>query len=272
MKQHQIEKVSVTKFLMTPEKARELLEKNTRNRKASDLAVSLYGRDMVNNNFHLSGSSICVSDTGVLLDGQQRLMACAKTGKSFWTILVEQLPEEAILTIDSGKKRTYADRLKINGYDNPSGIAATVKMLALIANRTPKDNGYTIHELDTILETHPDVSESVSFCRKTYFKADNLISAIHYIATKTGYADQANDFVRTWRDGQMNYPHDPIVYIREKLNNDQRQKDKMTTVTRMKHIMLSWHKFKTCSEIKSAQIPSDGFYMDKWDARACGLL
>lgn len=271
MKNIQIEKIKVNKFLMTPTKAKELLECNTRNRRASDLAVSLYARDMVANNFHLSGSSICVSDTGVLLDGQQRLMACVKSEKPFWTILVEDLPEEAILTIDSGKKRTYGDRLKINGYENYNGLAASVKMLALLADKNPKDTGYTINELDAVLSKNPDLTESVSYCRKTYYKADNLMSAIHYVGTVTGYEDQANDFVRTWRDGQINYEDDPIIYIRRKLDDDLRKAQKMSTVTRMKLIMLSWHKFKNLTELKSAQIPKNGFYMDDWDRKKCGL-
>ena len=75
MQQHQIEKIKVNKFLMTPEKARELLNKNTRNRKASKLAVSLYHTDMLHDNFHINGSTICVAENGVLIDGQQRLLA-----------------------------------------------------------------------------------------------------------------------------------------------------------------------------------------------------
>ena len=271
MKNIQLEKVKVSKFQMTPTKAKELLECNTRNRKPSDLVVSLYARDMAANNFHLTGSSICVSDTGVLIDGQQRLMACVKSGKPFWTILVEDLPEEAILTIDSGKKRTYGDRLKINGYENYNGIAASVKMLALLADENPKDTGYTVNELDAVLNKNPNITESVSYCRKTFFKADNLMSAIHYVGSVTGYEDQANDFVRTWRDGQLNYDNDPIVYIRNKLLHDLRQPQKMSTVTRMKLIMLSWHKFKNLTELKSAQIPKNGFYMDEWDRKKCGL-
>jgi hypothetical protein len=271
MEQNQLDKVTVDKFLMTPSKAKELLDCNTKNRRASDLSVSLYARDMAANKFHFNGHSVCVSETGILLDGQQRLMACEKSNKPFWTILVRNLPEEAILTIDSGKKRTFGDQLKIEEYDSYNGLAACVKMLALIAVRNPKDTGYTKSELMGILNKHKDVSESVSFCKKTFHKADNLISAIHYIATQTGYEQQACEFVRTWRDGQINYDNDPIVYIRNKLQNDMRNPQKMATVTRMKYIMLSWHKFKTSSEMKSAKITSDGFYMDFWDRKKCGL-
>lgn len=271
MKSYQIEKVQVNKFQMTPGKAKELLELNTRNRKASDAAISLYARDMKSETFNLSGSTICVSDTGVLLDGQQRLMACIRANKPFWTILVEGLPEEAMLTIDSGKKRTYADRLKINGHENATNLAATVKMLGLIANKNPKDTGYSVSELDAILDKHPRVSESVSFCKKTFYKSDNLLSGIHYIATKTGYQEQADEFIKTWKDGQINYDHDPVVYVRNRLIQDQTRLKKMTTVSRMRLIMLSWHKFKTYSELKSAKLGSQDFFMDRWDRSECGL-
>lgn len=272
MTPEQIDRVTTNKFLMTPQKAQQLLNCNTKNRKSSDLAVSLYKRDMSASNFMLNGTTVCMSDTGVLLDGQQRLMACVQSGKPFWTILVENLPEEAILTIDSGKKRTYGDRLKINGYENYNSLAATIKMVALIAVRNAKDTGYTTSELDEILNKHPNIVESVTKCRKTYHKADNLFSAMHYVGMATGYEDQINEFIRTWRDGQINYENDPVVYIRNKLDHDSRQKNgKMTTVTRMKLIMLSWHKFKNFHPLKSAQISNDGFYMDDWDAKKCGI-
>lgn len=256
---------------MTPSKAKELLDINTKNRKAAPKIVSLYARDMASNKFFFNGHSICVSNTGVLLDGQQRLMACEKSGQPFWTILVQNLPEEAMLTIDSGKKRTYGDQLKINGYSHYNGLAASVKMLGLIAKKDPKDSGWTINELDTILDKNPNLTESVSHCRKAFHKSDNILSAIHYVATQTGYEQEANDFIRTWRDGQINYENDPVIYIRNKLIRDQTRSDKYTTMTRMKYIMLSWHKFKNGSEMKQAPLPRDGFYMDDWDMTKCGL-
>ena len=271
MKQHQLDKVTVKKYLMTPTKAKQLLDINTRNRKASPKVVSLYARDMAARNFVFNGHSVCVSNTGILLDGQQRLMACEKSGEPFWTILVENLPEETMLTIDSGKKRTFGDQLKINGHVNYNRLAASTKMLALIAKRDPKDHGWTVNELDAILDKHPNLAESVSHCIGAFHRSDNILAAMHYVATQTGYEQEANDFIRTWRDGQMNYENDPVVFIRDKLINNERRSDKYTTITRMKYIMLSWHKFKKGAEMKQAPLPKDGFYMEDWDEKKCGL-
>lgn len=275
MKNREIEdwigQVSVEKYLMTPTKAKQLLDINTKNRKASPKVVSLYARDMLARMFIFNGHSICVSETGVLLDGQQRLMACEKSGEPFWTILVKELPDEVMLTIDSGKKRTFGDQLKINGHVNYNRLAASTKMLALIAKKDPKDHGWTVNELDAILNKHPNLAESVSHSIGAFHKSDNILAAMHYVGTQTGYEQEANEFIRTWRDGQNNYEYDPVVFIRNKLIRNDMRSDKYTTITRMRYIMLSWHKFRVGAEMKQASLPKDGFYMEDWDLKKCGL-
>ncbi len=62
-----------------------------------------------------------------------------------------------------------------------------------------------------------------------------------------------------------------MVFIRDKLINNERRSDKYTTITRMKYIMLSWHKFRVGAEMKQAKLSDDGFYMEDWDEKKCGL-
>ena len=100
---------SVEMTLITPDHAAALLKINTKNRKINKRLVSQYSRDMANDSFDFNGNTICVSNTNVLLDGQQRLTACLQTGKPFWTILVKGLDEKSMITIDSGRKRIYSD-------------------------------------------------------------------------------------------------------------------------------------------------------------------
>lgn len=257
--------------LVTPKKAEELLKLNTKNRKINDTNVDQYASDMRSGDFRFNGSSICVSNTNVLIDGQQRLTACIKSEKPFWTLMIENMEESAMDTIDNGRKRTYSDRLKIRGYENSSALAATVSMLALISEGQPKHRGYTPIQLDRVLDKNPSVAESAQYAKKTFHKADTLLGAIHYIAKQTGYDDEADEFVRTWRDGQKNYEDDPIVYIRDQLIKDQTRIKKMTTVHRMKLIMRSWTKFSSYEPLKNAKLSSDSFSMEGWTPVKAGL-
>jgi len=263
--------VKIDLALITPEKSEELLRLNTKNRRINNFNVNQYVSDMMSDDFHFNGSSICISDTNVLIDGQQRLTACIKSKKPFWTVLIQNMDESAMDTIDNGRKRTYSDRLKIRGYENASSLAATVNMLALISEGVPKHQGYTPAQLDRVLDKNSSVSESAQYARNTFHKADTLIGAIHYIAKQTGYDDEADEFVRTWGDGQKNYEDDPIVYIKNQLIKDQTRIKKMTTVHRMKLIMLSWTKFSSCETLRNARLPSDSFSMEGWNPIKAGL-
>jgi len=256
---------------ITPEWAADLLKLNTKNRKMQDNSVSQYARDMLNGNFVFNGNTICLSDTNVLLDGQQRLTACVKSNSPFWTILIAGLPESSMVTIDSGRKRTYSNQLQIRGYPNHSLLASTIAQLGLIALGKPRNlSQFTISELDQIFDNHPQVADSASFVKGTYHH-NPLLAAIHYIAKFSGYEDLADDFIKTWKDGQQNYEDDPIVFIREKLNKDQTRIKRMTTEHKCKLIMLSWNKFCKAEPLKSAKISIHGYKMQGWDIKKCGV-
>jgi hypothetical protein len=132
-------KVKYDLTLVTPKMASEFLKLNTKNRKISESAVYQYGKDMESGHFKFNGHSVCISDKGVLLDGQQRLMASVESKKPFWTMLIEGLDEDVMVTIDTGRKRTFANQLQIREYPNASLVAATVSQLGLIAIGSPKN-------------------------------------------------------------------------------------------------------------------------------------
>jgi hypothetical protein len=257
--------------LITPDHAAELLKINTKNRRINRKLVAQYSRDMANNSFDFNGNTICVSNTNILLDGQQRLTACLETGKPFWTILVKDLEERAMVTIDSGRKRVYADRLKVRGYTNHGILAATITHVALIALNTPKNSGLTSSQLDDVFQSNPSIVESADYARNTFTRCDKVLGAIHYIATQTGFGETANSFIKTWKDGQINYEDDPIIYVRNLLIKDAHRLKKMTTVHKHRLILLSWNKFKTYSTLKNAKVMKAAYAMDGWDESSCNL-
>lgn len=257
--------------LITPEMASDLLKLNTKNRKISKASVYQYRRDMENGHFKYNGDTICVSDTNVLLDGQQRLMASVEAKKSFWTILVNGLDESAMVTINTGRKRTFANQLQIRGYTNASLASATVSQLGLIAIGSPKNiSQFTMSDLDKILDKNPELHDSVSFAKGTFYH-NALLAAIHYIGKQTGYDDEADTFIKTYKDGQKNYENDPVVFMREKILRDNGRLKKMTQEHKQRLIMLSWNKFCRGETLQQAKVSSNGFRMEGWTLKKCGL-
>lgn len=63
----------------------------------------------------MNGEAIKFSNTGRLLDGQHRLLACVESGCSVRTLVIRGLPEDTQETMDAGKSRTMANVLELKG-------------------------------------------------------------------------------------------------------------------------------------------------------------
>lgn len=87
---------------------------NTNNIPPNSIKISQYATDMKHGKFQYNGDSLRFSIRGVLLDGQNRLMACVESGCSFEANIIVGLPDEVFSTIDSGRTRTGGNILARN--------------------------------------------------------------------------------------------------------------------------------------------------------------
>lgn len=96
--------------VMTRERVDELLAMNTRNRPPSFWTIAAYIRDLIAGRWILTHQGIAVSSDGVLIDGQQRLLAIKESG-CYGTILLVTtgLHPDAQKYVDGQKKRTARD-------------------------------------------------------------------------------------------------------------------------------------------------------------------
>lgn len=107
-----------------PDVARELLDLNTDGQRTlSTDAVERYATDMVTMDWIFNGAPILISDNNELLDGQHRLSAIIESGESQVVLIVRGVNAAAMTTIDAGRKRSYADSLKILKFSNHATLA-----------------------------------------------------------------------------------------------------------------------------------------------------
>jgi len=104
-----------------PEAAKEMLECNVDNRSPKKSALA---KALEDGEWQLNGETIVFSDTGRLIDGQNRLIAVIKTGVPIDTIVIRGVRDDSQQTIDTGVKRTVADYLKMQGYKEYPRVAA----------------------------------------------------------------------------------------------------------------------------------------------------
>lgn len=125
----------------TPELAADFLKMNTRNRRKDENSISAYAIAMQNGKWMLNGEPIIISDTNVILDGQNRLHACVKAGVPFETLLVWGITEESFKTIDIGKARTAGDILTIENIKNATTVSAAITRYFRLSVGRTSDTG-----------------------------------------------------------------------------------------------------------------------------------
>lgn len=121
--------VSVELTWLSPTEAKELLELNVKNRRLNEKVVRAYADAMKSGrwDFNGVGNTIVISSSGVLLDGQKRLMAQIKADATLPVIIVRGVNDKAQDTVDIGQPRTVANVLQINGVPNANNVAPVLR-------------------------------------------------------------------------------------------------------------------------------------------------
>jgi len=123
---------------ITPKRAVEYLESNTRNRKVRARTVSFYARHIAEGEWEPNGESIIFAEDGTLLDGQHRLLACVEAGKSFKTLVVRGCSNDAFLTIDQSIPRSAGDIVGLSGQAHANRKAAAARVILRVLEAEPK--------------------------------------------------------------------------------------------------------------------------------------
>lgn len=242
---------------MTPEMAAEILEScNHRNRRVSNELVNRISRDIKNDRWIYNGQPIIFDDEGQLIDGQHRLFAIAKSGKTVETLLVSGIQDKkAFHTIDHGKPRSLSCNLSADKVSNSTTVASVARMFYSIyrCNDLSKFKLYTHAfsnlELYEFLEEVPCIHEAAkmagqtrTFCTSsvmgtalTVFMILDEVSArkFHYLLTEEEYP----------------YRDHPIKKLRSKLMQVKmvtgKKLNRLETLALIFKTWNYWHKGKT---------------------------
>ncbi|MER8567433.1 hypothetical protein NKH85_15725 [Mesorhizobium sp. M0924] len=161
--------------LITPERAEELLRIPGKRRPINRTYVSNYAKDMVdgtwdssitaNNTIRLSAS------TSHIIDGQHRLKAIVKSGKSQYFWIIRDDDDSKANRIDIGVRRTPAHMAKIAGFKKADKVVQVARILAfLCGEQSSVSLGNTL--LTNILTRHPDLYKAIElYWRETAFPA-----------------------------------------------------------------------------------------------------
>lgn len=168
-----------TPITVTPKLAARWLTKNTCNRPLSQRTVETYAAAMTAKEWQLNGDTVRFDRNGNLIDGQHRLHACVKSGKSFSCYVVKDLPPEAFDTIDQGRPRTMADVLARRGEKNYTTLSSALRYIWRV--ETNKMSGHVMEKfrpqvMDDILKRHPGIRDAVDAVKALHPEGHQIIS------------------------------------------------------------------------------------------------
>jgi len=107
------------------------------NRKHKPARIRRYAEAMEHSDWLLTGEPL-IFGRNKLLDGQNRLMGCVHSNKSFRTYVVFGIDDDVFTAINSGVSRSPTDTFLIAGVENHGVVSRAVRWLMIYAGGDPQ--------------------------------------------------------------------------------------------------------------------------------------
>ncbi|NJL50559.1 MAG: hypothetical protein HC909_02430 [Blastochloris sp.] len=224
-----------------------MLEHNTGNRSVMIATIRRYAADMKAGRWLNSGEPIIFSRSGILNDGQHRLMACVEAGVPFLSDVRFGIDRAAFAVTNSHNKRRPGDVLSILGEKSPRSLAAALNWVYRYERGLPGSLSHyvTNSDVEFHLQRHPEIRRSCDIGQRlnsaTRFISPAVSSALHYIFARRDRA-AADAFFEFLLDGVGATRHkDPRVILRKKLTENLSATAKLSDVYLMAVTIKAWN-------------------------------
>jgi hypothetical protein len=258
--------INFEKILITPTKAKELLEANTDNRRIKQPVVLKYAKDMIEGRWlEDTGETIKIAKSGRILDGQHRLHAIIKANKAIYCHISNGLDESVFKVIDTGTTRNATDVFKIEGIKNENKLPSIISFFNLL-EAGKKHKSLHVNEKSTNAMLLEQYYEDENFWQSVSRNAFNWYICFAKILTPAfigGFyahfyklnSDKANLFMVQLTSG-INVENETILLLRNKLIADKVSIKKMPQNLKMALFIKTWNSFITGKTIKFLKFDS----------------
>jgi hypothetical protein len=235
-------------MLVTPEMAQHWLdESNVHNRNASNSTVARYALDMAADKWRLTAEPIKFDVNGNLIDGQHRLMASVRAGVSFTTLVARNVETRAQDVMDTGRRRSIGDQLRLNDYPY-SQVAGTAAKILLIWDQgwlyAGRDKWSLVTHSNVLeyLEVNPDLIASIGH---TYGMFNTGVSpatraATFHVLQKID-REAAVEFFDKFNTGAELAKNSPILALRNRVANLKASGTRVYTADHISLIFRAWN-------------------------------
>ena len=196
---------------VTPDMARNMLASNPVNRRISERAVSDLSKAILNNDWQITHQGIAFYDDGSLADGQHRLTAVVKANVPVYMMITKGLSKETAMSIDSGRRRSLIDGVKISGAA-PWMEAKHINLVPIITH--PK-RLTDMQKLDFLVGMRPYVefATDVFISNRRYLTGSIIHAALTMAAYHKEDPEKLKRFARVFLDGIMADPNEKVIIL-----------------------------------------------------------
>lgn len=239
---------------VTPDMAKKFLSHNTNNRPLRRDYVSELAASMRRGEWVLNGETVKFAKDGKLLDGQHRLHGIIESRQAIDLLVVRNVENDAFATIDMNRKRTAADALAIAGYPNEKLVAASVRLILLLAEDPVSFRQVYSHtqikewcdayfeELSRFIPLGRMVSKS-NLCEPTM-----VVGLAYYFNAKD--PDKTQRFFSRLADGAGLGEGDPILALRSRLAANATSPAKLPRVDVCALIIKAWNAWRDRRDVE----------------------
>jgi len=248
--------LSVGVELITPQKAENYLRFNKNNRSIKSSHVTFLSNQIKENLFLENGEAIIFDKLGDLKDGQHRLKAISINNKSFFIPVVRGVESKCMATYDTGKNRSAADVLKLNGFQYYSLIAAFVQAIHKYSTkkykmassyggsrRTNLTNQQVLNYVEENYEWLLDIVskvDSISAKMKPRVLSPSYISLIIYMIGGENPSNDVYSFAKNLT-GVVKVESSAPLYLYNKLYNSKINKEPLNNYWILGMALKSWN-------------------------------
>lgn len=250
---------------ITPDMAREWLERNTRNRTPRWALVDALARDMADGKWVLNGETIKIATDGAIIDGQHRLSAIIKADVPVQSFVIRGLPMEAQDTVDTGTARRLGDQLKLRG-EKDANILGSVTRWAFLweQGQRGKTGGQfrcTHSEALAFFEAHPELRDAAIFASHSRGQFSLIRVSVYGMAwwlfTRIS-KERADEFLHQVTKGENIGAGHPAHTLRARLLSSSRLDERLTEFEQLALLVIAWNASRDARSISRLQLPKGG--------------
>ena len=228
---------------VTPDTARNWLSLNTKNRNLRKADLDRYKRDMLAGNWRLAGDPIRFGTNGALLDGQHRLTAIVETGVTLPLLVIRGVQPEAQAVMDTGRRRTAADALAIDGKGNATLLAATALLkISYDLGKLDSKHEASHEEILQCVEDNPGLVYAAEFANNVARRTDCPPSIVAFTFFTLAQLDlQQAEFWVAAADKVGLAAGDPVIALTNRFAEARRNRERLTKRMYLSAIFRAWN-------------------------------